>query len=247
MYGYIYRIIINHPGCTLNGCYYIGQHKPNGKSYYGSGVILEDYKEKYGKDKLKIEILCECQSAEELNQKEAELLSNLWNVDAYDKGGKCLNLKAGGNHPGISESTRLKHKLNSKGCHHSIETRKKLSEIKKGIPCLKNRGKHRSEETKRKISLSQKGRKQPEWLKELNRKAHLGLTHTEEAKKKIGETSKQRWKDPEYKAKVKKAFSKAALGKHWWTNGKIRKFCKDCPGADFKRDTMAVRKKDDLK
>ena len=69
------------------------------------------------------------------------------------------------------------HKLGkptwNKGKHHSVETRKKMSEALKG----KNLGKHHSEESKKKMSLRHKGR--DTWMK--------GKHHSAEARKKISE------------------------------------------------------------
>jgi len=74
------------------------------------------------------------------------------------------------------------------GCHGSLseETRKKMSEAKKGKPNGRL-GKHHSEETKIKMSKAQKGKKL-----------------SEEAKRKIGEANKRRNAKPP-----------SAKGKHW--------------------------------
>ena len=233
MYGYIYRIIIDHPGCTLNGCYYIGQHKPNGKSYYGSGLILRNYRKKYGKDHLKLEVLCECQSAEELNQKEAELLGDLWNIDAYAKGGKCLNLKAGGNQTGMSEEVRKKIALASKQRWSDPKYRtliaKSNSLAQKGKPKYGARGKHLSLSTRMKIAQKAIGRHRKNFTpwnkgikytdeqkknliianrKNANKHSQLGFKHSEETKKKIGEMQKG-WK--------------------WYTDGKVEIHTAKCP------------------
>ena len=74
------------------------------------------------------------------------------------------------------------------GKHHSEETRKKMSEARKGqIPWIK--GKHHSEETRRKISKATKGEKNPNFGKHpipWNR----GIPRTEEEKKKMSENRK---------------------------------------------------------
>lgn len=66
-----------------------------------------------------------------------------------------------------------------RGSHHSEETRRKLSEVKKGEnhPLY---GKHHSEETKRKMSESKKGGNHP----------MFGKHPSEETKKKLSETHK---------------------------------------------------------
>ena len=162
-YGYVYKIVINHPGNSLDGCYYIGQHKLNKKPYYGSGIILENYKEKHGIINLNIEILCECISAEDLNKKEAELIGDLYLTDSYRKGGKCLNLKAGGNQPGMTEEVRNKIAEISKKRWEDPEYKKRVaisnSLAQKGKPRYKCRGRTLSLLTKMKIAQKALGRK----------------------------------------------------------------------------------------
>ncbi len=65
---------------------------------------------------------------------------------------------------------------NNKGRHHSEETKKKLSEARKGKPTWN--GKHHSEETKKKMA-----------------EAHKGKTFSEEHRKKMSEAKKEKhWK-----------------------------------------------------
>jgi group I intron endonuclease len=54
----------------INGKIYIGQDKNNDPTYYGSGTILKKAIKKYGKENFKKEILENCHSSEELNDKE---------------------------------------------------------------------------------------------------------------------------------------------------------------------------------
>ena len=78
---------------TINNKIYIGKHKTNDKNddYMGSGKILNKAIEKYGVDKFKKEILFECNSEEEMNQKEAEIVDDEFvaRLDTY-------NIKLGG-------------------------------------------------------------------------------------------------------------------------------------------------------
>lgn len=82
---------------TINGKKYIGQHKygnPNFDKYYlGSGVVLRSAIKKYGRKNFEKEILCECDSAEELNNMEIYYikLHNAVDSDNY------YNLADGGN------------------------------------------------------------------------------------------------------------------------------------------------------
>lgn len=68
MYGYIY-LTTN----LINGRKYIGQHKSEqlDESYKGSGKILLQAMEKYGFDNFSCEIIEECTSKEDMDEKEA--------------------------------------------------------------------------------------------------------------------------------------------------------------------------------
>lgn len=88
MYYLIYKITN-----TVNNKIYIGKHQTNNKddNYMGSGKILKRSIEKYGIDKFKKEILFECDSLEEMNQKEADIVDEEFvaRLDTY-------NIKLGG-------------------------------------------------------------------------------------------------------------------------------------------------------
>ena len=71
--------------------------------------------------------------------------------------------------------------------------------------------------------------------------------HNENSKILISEVSKRNWKNEEYRIKVlpnleksrgenlSKRISKQNLGRFWWTDGKLNKFQKECPGSRWKR------------
>ena len=88
MYYLIYKITN-----TINNKIYIGKHQTDNKDddYMGSGKILKRAIEKYGIDKFKKEILFECNSLEEMNVKEAEIVNDefITRLDTY-------NVKLGG-------------------------------------------------------------------------------------------------------------------------------------------------------
>ena len=75
MYGYIY-LTTN----LVNGKKYIGQHTSEifDNSYYGSGVVLLKALKKYGKENFSIEIIEECNTDAELNEKE------MYYIEKYD-------------------------------------------------------------------------------------------------------------------------------------------------------------------
>ena len=75
MYGYIY-LTTN----KVNNKKYIGQHKSSkfDKTYYGSGIVFQKAFKKYGKENFSVEILCECDSPEELDN------SEIYFINLYD-------------------------------------------------------------------------------------------------------------------------------------------------------------------
>jgi hypothetical protein len=84
----------------------------------------------------------------------------------------------------------------------SEETRKKLSEMRKG--------KTLSEETKRKVSAAGKGRTHSEETKIKISEAHKGRTFSEEHKIKIGELTKEKWKNGTFTEDSYKKWKEAA-------------------------------------
>ena len=103
-----------------------------------------------------------------------------------------------------SELIFMKHSEHSSLHKPSEETKKKMSEAKKGEN-NPNYGKHFSEETKKKIGEAKKGEKHPMY----------GKHFSEEHKKKLSEAHKGKniW----------------IRGRHWYNNGKISKITYECP------------------
>ncbi len=89
MYGYVY-LTTN----TINNKQYIGQHKSEtfDKNYKGSGKILIQAFEKYGKENFECKILKECFSKEELNEAEIKYINKFKCVESNN----FYNLKEGG-------------------------------------------------------------------------------------------------------------------------------------------------------
>ena len=145
---------------------------PSGKVYIGQSTSIkkrfQGYKrmncekqpklfnslKKYGYDKHKFEILCEC-SIEELNEKE-RYYQDLYSV-LNGKGLNCVLTKSSDRYVVISKETRLKMSIASKGRIVSEETRIKKSIITK----------NQSIETKIKRAISNTGKKRTQYSKDI--------------------------------------------------------------------------------
>lgn len=164
----------------LNGKQYVGQaqsmqHRENMwrcmKHHY-AGRLIDNARNKYGFENWSLKVLIECDNQEELDKLEGYYI-NYYNTkvpNGYNltDGGCSGNL--GYHHTDeakkmISEKNINSWKINPR-CH-SEETKKKLSEIKKG--CISPmKGKHHSSETKKKISENRKGIKHTqEWFEKM--------------------------------------------------------------------------------
>ena len=90
----------------LNKKFYVGKHKTENKNdeYFGSGLLLKHAVKKYGKENFSKEILFECLSLEEMNQKETDIVD-----EEFVARDDTYNIKLGGQ-GGWSEE---EHKLGS--------------------------------------------------------------------------------------------------------------------------------------
>ena len=192
MEGVIYRYT------SPSGKYYIGQtieEERRRKDFLGtkkiySGPKINRAREKYGPENFKYDVLVRLESD---NSEELHSYLNILEIGfikMYDSVNKGYNACDGG-----SKSVS--------GFHHSDETRKKMSEMKKGKPSW-NKGIPMSEETKKRQSESHIGKK------------HFGIHHSEETKKKISEAHKGQHylkgvpKSEEHRKKI----SESRRGKH---------------------------------
>lgn len=118
LYGYIY-ITTN----LVNGKRYIGQHKAKKftEDYKGSGKILRMAVLKYGYINFKVEMLEECNSSEDMNEKEKYWIKYYNAVDSEE----FYNISAGGNSPILyGDKWRECHPPRSEEhCKHISETR----------------------------------------------------------------------------------------------------------------------------
>ena len=125
---------------------------------------------KYGFDKHKFEVLCEC-DIKELNDKE-RYYQDVFSVTGIN-GLNCLLTKSSDRSGKHSEETKLKMSILKQlekhprfGLKHSEETKRKMSEARKGKKCsdetklkMSEVKKNISEETRNKMSKSQFGKK----------------------------------------------------------------------------------------
>lgn len=172
MYYLIYKITN-----TVNNKIYIGKHQTDNKDddYMGSGKILKRAIEKYGVDKFKKEILFECGSLEEMNEKEADIVDEEFvaRLDTYN-----VKLGGQGGFDYINEKTNWngfkyinENGLNNKSNQHLIVSER-----------IKDDDEY-AKEFSLKISNSLK------LYYKHNSNPFLGKKHTEESKKKISKAN----------------------------------------------------------
>lgn len=113
VYGYIYLTTNN-----VNGKKYIGQHKSNvfDKNYVGSGKLLRRAVELYGKHNFSVQILAECGTKEEMDEKERHFIEEYHADESND----FYNITKGGQDSFFT------------GLRHTCETKRKISEAKTG-------------------------------------------------------------------------------------------------------------------
>jgi group I intron endonuclease len=204
---YIYKITDNR-----NGKSYIGQcAKPisETKKYYGSGKIITNIIKKYGSSILSKEILCECNTKDELNDMEKYYIKKYNTIipNGY-------NISTGGNGGDLGSEVNDKIALTvSKRWKEGLYDHIDFSKI--------NKGKVMSDEVKKKISESQLG-ENGYWF---------GKNLSDEHKKSIGNATKlvyedrngkvyQNWLNAMRSKNVREKISKTMTGRKPWNYGK---------------------------
>lgn len=236
-YGVIYKIV-----CKINNKIYIGQtkarlrkrwkdhvyyaYKRNGKSHLANAVRL------YGEENFEITVIEECESKEELDNRETYWIKELdtlnsgynlniggnapiWSQEAKDKFSKNhpLRGKSGTEHPAYgNKHTEESKKIiaeSSKGRPVSKETRKKLSEINSGSN-NPHYGKKQSDETKnKKAETLAKNGGHPNKGKKLSidqkeKFSMKGKKHSQETKEKMSQVHKGKKLTEEHKANLRR-------------------------------------------
>lgn len=158
----------------IDGKIYVGQDSNNNPNYLGSGLKIKRAIKKYGKVNFKKEVLEECKNVSELNEREVYWIAKLGTTNR--KIG--YNISIGG-----AEGDR------KKGYKILIEIGRYQYWVEKyGV----DEANLRHERWKEKISNYQQ------------EKINNGWSHTDEAKKKIGNSSKNRVISEETKEKMRK-------------------------------------------
>ncbi len=129
----------------VTGDTYIGQtSRKNRRDYYlGSGLHLRRAIKKYGRSNFEKQVLCECDSQEQLDRRERLYITLLCPVYNIDLGGRGRGK--------TSEETRIKLRLAKLGTKHTPEYRAALS--------AKTKGRILTEEHKRKLQALAESKK----------------------------------------------------------------------------------------
>ena len=116
----------------INNKFYIGMDSKNNPKYLGSGKILTRAIKKYGKDNFKKIILEKCSTFEELCEREIYWIGKLKPPYNIAKGGTGGHTMKNATKEQIDKYREKLRKANT-GKIRSNETKKKISEAKKGI------------------------------------------------------------------------------------------------------------------
>jgi group I intron endonuclease len=226
VYGRIYKITN-----TLNNKPYFGQtrqppnrrwsqHKQAAKN--GGKMILYNAIRLHGVENFTFEVVCQCETLDELNAKEIEYITinNSLSPNGYNagKGGDnyektpetCAKLSASNKGRIISEEWRKNMSIAGKGRKITEETRIKMQKVQKGRVV--------TDETKQKLREANIGKKQSAdtiakksaartgvaWS-DKKRESMMGRKNTEETKKKMSESQKGRVFSEKTKAKMREA------------------------------------------
>jgi hypothetical protein len=173
----------------LNGKIYIGQDTKDDPTYFGSGNLITRAIKKYGKENFTKDILCECATIEELNEKEIYFIA----LYKSQNRGVGYNLTAGGfGSLGYDAPARVREKWSARqrGEKNHNYGKKHPEEVKAKISATLQ-GREITPEAREKISSKLKGKKKsPEQIakmKEIRGEKHYfyGKHHTPETKAKL--------------------------------------------------------------
>jgi hypothetical protein len=193
------------------GLKYLGYTSKNPFKYKGSGLHWKRHLKIHGND-ISTEILKECVDKNEIKYW-GEYFSNLWNIVDNTE---WANLKPESGDGG-----------SNKGCHigfkHSDETKKIISDKKKGKPNPAS-SYPRTAEQKLNLSIKLKGKKRSTESLEKSKitRAENPFTHSEETKQKM-----RKPKSAQHKENMIAADNERNTGAMWINNGEVSKTIKD--------------------
>lgn len=181
MYGYVYEIT-----CKINNKKYIGQHRSEvfDESYLGSGTIQRRAVEKYGKENFEIRILQICESAEELNRVEQQLIAQNNAVQSDE----FYNLINYGTQCEFSELSRKRMSEAAKRRSNTSEFKQRMSALHRGkiiSPEVIARRVETLKRTREHKPNPLKGKKLPREVVEKMLESRKGYKHTQETRDKI--------------------------------------------------------------
>jgi hypothetical protein len=195
----------------LNNKIYVGKHKTEDKNddYFGSGLLLGRAVEKHGREHFTKEILMECQSEEEMNQREADIVDedfiardDTYNIKLGGDGGWNYVNSTGKNGNDVNWSPKHLEKMRKMAAAGVVRFRERLKldeELKK--------------EYELKVSNGIK-KYQSVYGNPFSGKRHTVETRLRMKKSHQGKHDGQK---------------NGAFGMHWITNGAENKMSKDVP------------------
>ena len=234
-YGFIYLTID-----LKNGKGYVGQHKIHNQKtldpdYIGSGTIIGNIKNKYGLKRFNRQILCFCESKEELNEKEIEYIAyfnaveseNFYNIaeGGYKNplAGKTIeemkiisnkiSAKVNGEKNAMygknSEDYMTQEAIIEKRKNQSIAQKKRFEDKKEREKTSVGVKKHYEDPKEReKVSIANKKRFEDEKEREKLSKAQIKRFKDKKEREKQSIANKKRYEDPKEREKTRLANKK---------------------------------------
>ena len=199
MYGYVYKITN-----LLNGKCYVGQKKSSqfDESYWGSGEGIKRAINKYGKENFKREILCECETQNELDDKEIE---NIISQNALSPNGYNMTLNVFQSGYRNCHSPEVVNKIKETKKNWSDEKRREIKEkmqetVKNSTPEEKTKIRMHIQEALKKSENFYNAVTSEEYRSK-QREISNETWKNEDLRKSASEKSKENWKDEEYRRK----------------------------------------------
>lgn len=193
----------------LNGRYYIGQDSKNDPTYLGSGLLIIQAIEKYGKDNFQKDIIDYCASKEELNEKEKYWIQKLkaqqrnvgYNIADGGSGGDVFSY-----HPNKEEYRKKLRASSKKNNSTPVVIEKLRNASKKNWQNVDYAEKVRS--AVRKTASTE------EYRNKLSN-AMTKVKHTEEWNKKVGHNNSVRYHFKKIDFFLSKGIDKVALANYF--------------------------------